>query len=412
MAGEGGPPPIPSLDQLPPELLLIDNGPRLIRTLTPVTVLATIIVFLRLAMRLRRGAGIGTDDWLIILALIFTWGTWVIGVLFVKLGGLGRPIIVNMAIDPSRLIINQKLLFSGELIYPSAIAVTKLSILTMYQRIFPTKTMKLGWIVLGGMTAAWYVAVCLVAVFQCKPVGKVFDPMGPGTCINPTDFFLGNSIPNIITDVAILALPTYEVYKLNLPRHQRVALGAVFLLGAGIVAVSSYRLHIHILLAEQGTSADFTMALYDPVIWTVLEPDMAIICASLPALGPMLTTFLNSRLVTPVRSYFSKGSSSYASGSGFDGNVTIGGTPMKIPGSSKGGKKGASSTNVTPSNVSSQERLNIGDPEAGFVPEGYVTERRVTVGKASSGNDGANIPLESIAVKTVVDWRETKGPSH
>ncbi|KAK4229301.1 hypothetical protein QBC38DRAFT_472532 [Podospora fimiseda] len=409
MAGGDGPPQIPTLDQLPPELLLIDNGDKLIRTITPVTVLATIFVFLRLGMRLRR-VGLGLDDYLIIFALIFTWGTWVVGTLFVKLGGLGRPMIVNLAIDPNRLIINQKLLFSGELIYPTVIALVKFSILAMYQRVFPTKTMKLGHIVLGGMTAAWYIAVVLVAIFQCKPVKKVFNPMLPGTCIDPTDFFLGNSIPNIVTDVAILALPTYEVYKLNLPRHQRIGLGAVFLLGAGIVAVSSYRLYIHILLAEQGTSADFTMALYDPVIWTVIEPDMAVICASLPSLGPMLTTFLNSRLLTPVRSYFSKGSGSYGSGAGFDGNVTIGGTPMKIPGSARGGKKGASS-NLTPSNVSSQERLNVGDPEAGFVPDGYVAERRVTVGKASSGHDGANIPLESIAVKTVVDWRETKGPS-
>ncbi|KAM7219701.1 hypothetical protein V8F06_004914 [Rhypophila decipiens] len=402
-AGPGGPPPSPRL-----ELFLIDDGPRLIRILTPVTVLATVIVLLRIGLRVKRRVGMGLDDWLIMLAMVITWATYTIAILFVNLGGLGRPLLVNMAIDPNRLTINQKLLFSGEIIYPTAIAITKYSILAMYWRIFPTQKVRLGTYILGGMTTAWWLAVCLVAVFQCTPQGKVFNPLGiEGTCIDNNDLFLGNSIPNIITDVAILCLPTYEVGKLNLPKSQRVALGLVFLLGAGVIVASSVRLHFHIVLAKLGPTADFTTVMFDPVLWTVLEPDMAVICASLPVLRPLLTG-----------SYFLSGrSGSGGSGRSRPGNiVTIGGSEGGL---SKGGAK-LSKNNVS-SGVSSQEQLHhahSGDAEMGLWPEGYSYEQKlkITTGNkarsSSSAHSGPDdIPLEAIGVKTVVDWQETKGHS-
>lgn len=441
MAGAGpeGPPPPP-----PPELFAIDDGPRLICILTPVTALATLVVLLRVALRLRRRVGVGLDDWLIIAAMvtanlfppsissasfasssniflslqILTWATYTIATLFVHLGGLGRPLLVNLAIDPDRLTINQKLLFSGEIIYPTAIATTKYSILAMYWRIFPTKTVRLGAFILGGMTTAWWLAVCLVAVLQCTPQGKVFNPVGiEGTCIDNNDFFLGNSIPNIITDVAILCLPTYEVGKLNLPRSQRIALGLVFLLGAGVIVASSVRLHFHIVLAKLGPTADFTTAMFDPVLWTVLEPDMAVICASLPALRPLLTGFMDSSLFLPLKSYFLSGNAgSGGSGRSRSGNVVTIGANENGLGSSRVGRMAKNEGFV---GVSSQEELHRshgGDPEMGLWPKGYGYEQNlnVTAGSkarsSSSAHSGADgIPLEAIGVRTVVDWQENKG---
>ncbi len=37
-----------------------------------------------------------------------SWGEYVCAVLFIHLGGLGRPLVVNMAIDPNRLVVDQK----------------------------------------------------------------------------------------------------------------------------------------------------------------------------------------------------------------------------------------------------------------------------------------------------------------
>lgn len=55
--------------------------------------------------------------------------------------------------------------------------------------------------------------------------------MEGGKCLDINKFFLGNSIPNIITDALILCLPVLEVSKLQVRRSQKVAIGGMFLLG-------------------------------------------------------------------------------------------------------------------------------------------------------------------------------------
>lgn len=116
-------------------------------------------------------------------------------------------------------------------LYFTLIALVKASILTMYCRIFPTGFMKKGAVILGIAVAMWWVAVILVTIFQCKPIHKVYDPFVAGVCINTSHFHFGSSVPNIVQDVLILALPTHEVWKLRIPRRQKLAIAGVFLLG-------------------------------------------------------------------------------------------------------------------------------------------------------------------------------------
>ncbi|KAI0400126.1 hypothetical protein F4802DRAFT_586320 [Xylaria palmicola] len=92
--------------QIPEALWQINNGPQLIRILSTVTAITTITVFLRLAVRLRRDIALGPDDWFSILALLAIWGGFPIPILFVNIGGLGRPTVVNVAINPNRLVID------------------------------------------------------------------------------------------------------------------------------------------------------------------------------------------------------------------------------------------------------------------------------------------------------------------
>lgn len=55
--------------------------------------------------------------------------------------------------------------------------------------------------------------------------------MTEGTCIDTCSFLIGNAVPNIITDAAILSLPVYQVSKLNLKTLQKAAVTGIFLLG-------------------------------------------------------------------------------------------------------------------------------------------------------------------------------------
>lgn len=59
-----------SSDSDSPSLFEVDYGPRLLRILTPVSVIVTFAVGLRIIMRIYRTSGIGIDDWLSIVSLV------------------------------------------------------------------------------------------------------------------------------------------------------------------------------------------------------------------------------------------------------------------------------------------------------------------------------------------------------
>lgn len=104
----------------------------------------------------------------------------------------------------------------------------------MYNRIFPTQTMNTGVCILGFMVLAWWIAVIFVSLFQCSPIPAAWDKalLAKGaTCIDDNKFFIGNAVPNIITDLLILTLPIYEVYRLQMSTLQKAAVSGLFLLG-------------------------------------------------------------------------------------------------------------------------------------------------------------------------------------
>jgi len=85
---------------------------------------------------------------------------------------------------------------------------------------------------MAGVVVAWLIATILVAVFSCNPV-DAFWTQAPGSkCIVSEHFYIANAVPNIITDVIILALPVRMVWQLHTSKGERIALTFIFLLGS------------------------------------------------------------------------------------------------------------------------------------------------------------------------------------
>jgi hypothetical protein len=102
----------------------------------------------------------------------------------------------------------------------------------MYMRIFPTKDLRIGVYILGFVTIGWVIAINGVSIFQCNPIKKAWlGPAIAGTCINLKASFIGNALPNILTDIAILCMPIAQVWKLQVSNAQRASLIFMFLLG-------------------------------------------------------------------------------------------------------------------------------------------------------------------------------------
>ena len=153
-----------------------------------------------------------------------------------------------------------QLLLLAEVMYVINMTVTKLSILSMYYRLFPVRSMKIGGWFLGGISALWSITLLFIAAFQCSPLEKFWKPWIAGRCLDFNELILGIAIPNVITDTAILILPlpkivsmllyafgavcgitNFRKWRLKATLSQRILTSAVFISGCFVVVASIYR---------------------------------------------------------------------------------------------------------------------------------------------------------------------------
>ncbi|OLN87826.1 hypothetical protein CCHL11_00535 [Colletotrichum chlorophyti] len=259
---------------------LADRGPELSGTTTALLVLATTFVGLRFWARWSVGFHYGLDDWFMVVGLVFTFVAGAINYAMIA-QGLGRH---ASTLSQNQQVEFLKLLLAFECIYVTAVMFVKISLLLMYRRIFPSRGFKIAVMILGGLTIAWWIAIVLVCVFQCTPVSKAYMPWIEGTCIDLKASFIGNAIPNIMTDVAILCLPINQVWKLQVTLAQRLSLCFMFLLGGFVLFASIYRF----TTIMQFEIADTTWTLATACTWCVVECACGVISACLPTLRPLM----------------------------------------------------------------------------------------------------------------------------
>lgn len=87
-------------------------------------------------------------------------------------------------------------------------------------------------------------ALTLVNVFQCRPVGAAFSyPLAPNAqCTDILTLYLSSSPVNIITDLAILFLPNPILTQMRLPRKQKIILVITFSFGFFVAVVDVIRI--------------------------------------------------------------------------------------------------------------------------------------------------------------------------
>lgn len=259
-------------------------------------ILAVFVVGLRILARRMKNISLWIDDWLIIAALVpscahvFGMGVYAVS------RGLGKHVWADPPDAQYAWAIG---LFIAELGYFVTIACVKWSILAFYWRSFKIRSsVKIPIYILAVIVLLWATAVILVTIFQCQPTSAWWNRFNPTHPLQPDQykctvdsvkFFYGNAIPTIVTDVLMLALPLPYITKLQLPKGQKWALAGIFLVGLFVTIVSIVRLNY--LLQGNLTSPDITWNFVDIALWSVLEGNVAIFCACLPFLRPVLSRF-------------------------------------------------------------------------------------------------------------------------
>ncbi|KAK3305421.1 uncharacterized protein B0T15DRAFT_493589 [Chaetomium strumarium] len=240
--------------------------------------LTVLVVALRLVARFMSGAGLWWDDYLILFALPQGLGMLIIQGLWSPMG-IGFPVTETMP----NLFTILKFLVAYELIYSTAISTIKFSVLVFYLRVFVNDRMRLYTKLALGFVGTWSVGNLLQVFLICRPFRRTYDPTVDGTCGNQIASFIAIGAFNIISDVMILTLPLPTVWSLKMATPAKLGLTGVFLIGLLVSVIAIIR--IVTLTQLDLTNLTGTMVWAD--FWSATEPNLGILCVSLPMLGTL-----------------------------------------------------------------------------------------------------------------------------
>ena len=163
------------------------------------------------------------------------------------------------------------------------------------------------------------IALTLVNIFQCRPVGAAFDdPVAPGDhCTDIVSIYLSSAPVNIITDLALLFLPMPILTAMRLPRNEKLILIVTFSFGAFVAIIDVVRiayLESAALTRLQNSTqsvhdneeGDFSWIASLSFMWSAVEVHVGIICACVPGVKPLAAKVFPSlfRRITKVHSHY------------------------------------------------------------------------------------------------------------
>ncbi|KAL4860851.1 hypothetical protein BDV12DRAFT_204625 [Aspergillus spectabilis] len=174
---------------------------------------------------------------------------------------------------------------AGSIMYGIIIFFIKASILLQFLEIFMHQGDYFRWTCHGLIWAnfLFYFISTFLEIFACRPLSKAWDLLNTtGSC--PVDTNLLNvtaSSVNALSDLIILVLPQTRIWKLQMARRKKIAVSAVFLVGALASAASVVRLAYAVLLFTTHNNVSYFG--YLAGLWTIPEIACGIIAGSLPA---------------------------------------------------------------------------------------------------------------------------------
>jgi hypothetical protein len=229
-------------------------------TAVTATVLAitSFFIVLRLLSKAHASGTVGTEDVLMTVALVLSLASSYFTVTYVKRGFGKHSWDLN---DGDLTVILQKF-YVGENLYVIILALSKLSILFFYLRIFPHLQFRVAVFTVVGLIIASTTVIFFLTIFSCDPIPYFWDRDLHGRCTNINALAYANSGMSIAQDLIIIALPLPTVINLHLSTRRKIDVAFIFALGGFGCIVSMIRLKS---LLSFGTSIDPTCTLITPL---------------------------------------------------------------------------------------------------------------------------------------------------
>ncbi|KAE8162397.1 hypothetical protein BDV40DRAFT_288536 [Aspergillus tamarii] len=169
-----------------------------------------------------------------------------------------------------------KIFYIYVLLYKMQISLAKISVCLFLLRIFQSTAFRYTAYTIIGLNAAIAVTWVLVDGLRCIPVHLAWTGWAKeeqGKCIDFIAATFANSFVNIAVDAVMVAMPVYEVIKLNLSARKKLGVGVMFAMGLVLTIVAILRV---IVFWYNRWNKNPTVELQPINVWSVIECQIAV----------------------------------------------------------------------------------------------------------------------------------------
>ncbi|OJD40489.1 phosphatidylserine decarboxylase [Diplodia corticola] len=286
----------PGPPSFPPEYVNFSAADEILSITSVFTALALVLVILRLYVRGWMLRFLGSDDYVMLFAMVLSLIVMVCFVQEIKYG-LGKHAVVMLS-DSVNYTKFSKWLYIHSLIIMVAVSAVKVSIALFLMRLAErTRKVRFLWGMIVFLVLFTVACACTL-IFQCSPIAAAWDyslrmPPAKAKCFSMNTFRnigMFNSIVNIVTDLLFASLPVPLIWELQINIRAKLTLASILSLGffASAAAIVKCVSQWNVLDEPDWTVHDSFN------VWNCIELNIGIVAACLPALKPLFNWFLET----------------------------------------------------------------------------------------------------------------------
>jgi hypothetical protein len=394
------------IPEYPPfqHLTATNRGPAVVVATYIYLVIAWMTVLVQLWMKVATSRKLTLNDTTMIVAILIATAQS-IALTIACNNGLGRH-IDDLSVDTLNTM--SQAYYASNILLVLSLAAAETSVIFLIMSIKPAKSVLMGCRLVLTTVALWAGTSVLALAFQCSmPQPWALGPRigGSETCIDQYGLQIGIACTNILTDLAIIALPLVMMSKVQTLKDKKLVVSILFGLriftpAFAITAIIFFGDFYHSFPQDRSWFA------VTPAVWTQLMLNVSIVTACIPSIKRFLGNIrsgLTTINISPNYEATRYGRGSIAAGKAYapDG----GGLASRITASLGFSMHTRSSSGVTSGTGRSRPftpKSQHEDLDFDFGRTGPGS--RVTIGTAIGENNGADGLTEDVIMHTI-DYR-------
>ncbi|KAL1960514.1 hypothetical protein VTO42DRAFT_7813 [Malbranchea cinnamomea] len=263
------------------------QGPQLTVVGINLLVISHITVALRLWVRVHMKKKAGWDDWLMVTVMPIVIASTVCSIIGTH-NGWGYHIWDN---KPEWERKSRLLSWINQFLYLLIMTFVRVSILSSFLRFSTTVWLPRLSYTLIVINIAWGIAYIITLCLACRPLHNYWSSSNfADKCASEDARILSASIISIVNDILVFLLPLRTFWKLWLPPREKAVL--IALMSVGLIACAASIIRTYFIWRTLLLTYDVTWDGYNTWLWTVVEVNLAVICASIPTLRPFARRYL------------------------------------------------------------------------------------------------------------------------